>query len=205
VDKIRVFYNHPEFVLANAERVAEGLGKLPAELRTRAHIAFTAHSIRTSMAEQCDYERQLTETCRLVADALDEEAVADHWKLVYQSRSGRPSDPWLGPDILAHLAELGERGAEAVLVHPIGFLSDHMEVLYDLDEEAQARSRELGIVMVRSATVGKHPRFVRMLLELIQERIRGSNDRRAMGRFGPSPDVCPSDCCRAPSRPPARG
>lgn len=205
VDKVRVFFNHPDFVLANAERVIEALEKVPAERRALAKLAFTAHSIPSSMAQNCDYERQLSETCRLVAEAVGVEPGVDRWKLVYQSRSGRPADPWLAPDILAHLADLKDRGATDVVIHPIGFLSDHMEVLYDLDVEASLRCQELGLAMVRSATVGTHPRFVGMLRELILERITGSSERRAVGRFGASHDVCPLDCCPAPPRPPARG
>ena len=125
----------------------------------------------------------------------------DRWQLVYQSRSGRPTDPWLEPDILDHIATLHSRGALAVVVHPIGFLSDHVEVLFDLDEEARRKAEGLGMAFARSATVGTHPQFVGMLRELIQERITGSSDRRAIGRFEASHDVCAVDCCLPSARP----
>jgi protoporphyrin/coproporphyrin ferrochelatase len=195
VDKMRVFYNHPAFIAANADRVHQALDPFPAG----AHVAFTAHSIPRSMAANCDYEAQLTETCRLVAEAVG--VTPDRWQLVYQSRSGRPTDPWLEPDILDHIAALHSRGARAVVVHPIGFLSDHVEVLFDLDEEARRKAEGLGMAFARSATVGTHPLFVGMLRELIQERITGSSDRRAVGRFGASHDVCAVDCCLPSARP----
>jgi ferrochelatase len=201
VDKTRVFYNHPEFITANADRVREALAKIPAEDRGTVSIAFTAHSIPASMAANSSYEEQLQETCRLVAEELG----VDHsrWSLVYQSRSGRPGDLWLEPDILDHLREIREQGAREVIVHPIGFLSDHLEVLYDLDEEAQQLCEQIGLNMVRSGTVGTHRGFVRMLCELVCERLQGAQDdeRRALGRFGPSHDECPANCCLPPARP----
>jgi ferrochelatase len=202
VDKIRVFHNHPGFVAANADRVRDTLARIPAELRGGVQLAFTAHSIPVSMAGNCDYERQLFETCRLVAEAVGVEPGPDRWKLVYQSRSGRPADPWLEPDILAHLDDLKSKRMNDVLIHPIGFLSDHVEVLYDLDEEASRRSQELGLRMIRSATVGTHPRFVGMLRELIEERIGGTLERPAVGCFEAGHDSCPAECCLPPT--PAR-
>lgn len=197
--KMRVFYNHPDFVAANADRVSEALGKLPAELRDSARIAFTAHSIPTPMSDNCNYVLQLREACRLVAEALG--VPESRWDLVYQSRSGRPTDPWLEPDILDHLESLKEGGARAVVIHPIGFLSDHMEVMYDLDDEARGKADELGLSMIRSETVGTHPAFVSMLAELIVERLTNSPERRAVGKYGPSHDLCPLNCCLPPARP----
>jgi ferrochelatase len=202
VDKIRVFYNHPAFIAANADRVGEAVCELAAaDTHSTPHLAFTAHSIPLSMARNCDYERQLTETCRLVAEAMGVEP--QKWQLVYQSRSGRPEDPWLEPDILDHLRGLKDRGEHNVVIHPIGFLSDHIEVLYDLDEEARQLSNELGLNMVRSRTVGVHPQFISMLCELIYERTGAipESDRRAVGQYGPSHDVCPELCCPPPVRP----
>lgn len=199
VDKLRVFYNHPEFIAANAERIAEALASVPVERRSEVRIAYTAHSIPAVMAETSDYERQLEETCRLVSESL--QIGADRYALVYQSRSGRPQDPWLEPDILDHLQDLQHQGVHDVVIAPVGFLSDHMEVLYDLDHEARHKARELGLKMVRAGSVGTHPRFVAMLRELIEERLGRRTDRRAMGRFGPSHDVCPVGCCPAPQRP----
>jgi ferrochelatase len=201
VDKVRVFYNHPDFIAANADRVREALEAIAANGPSEPHLAFTAHSIPVSMARNCDYERQLTETCRLVAEAIGVEP--GRWRLVYQSRSGRPEDPWLEPDILDHLRGLKDGGVHDVVIHPIGFLSDHIEVLYDLDEEARQLSNELGLNMVRSRTVGVHPQFISMLGELIDERIGAipESDRRAIGQYGPIYDVCPELCCPPPVRP----
>jgi ferrochelatase len=201
VDKVRVFYNHPDFIAANFERVRDALDSIPVDRRASVQLAFTAHSISLSMARQCDYERQLSETCRLVAEAIGVEP--GRWQLVYQSRSGRPEDPWLEPDILVHLRDLSARRVRDVIIHPIGFLSDHMEVLFDLDEEARQLCDQIGLNMVRSRTVGVHPRFVAMLRELIQERLGAipESDRRAVGQYGPSHDVCPELCCLPPARP----
>ena len=201
VDKARVFFNHPDFLAANAERARAALESLPEPLRPHARFAFTAHSIPNAMAKNCHYEEQLQETCRLVAEELG--LTPERWRLVYQSRSGRPSDPWLEPDILDHVADLGRQGAKALVIVPVGFLSDHMEVLFDLDEEARQTCDALGIALARAETVGTHPRFVSMLAELIQERIERvpGPERRAIGRFPASHDVCPVDCCLPAARP----
>ncbi|WP_435015463.1 ferrochelatase [Tundrisphaera sp. TA3] len=199
VDKIRVFYNHPEWIAVNAERVAEAVSQIPPERRDAAHVVFTAHSIPESMAVGCNYAQQLEETCRLVAEASGVDA--GRWTLAYQSRSGRPTDPWLEPDILKHLADLKDQGVQDVVVQPVGFLSDHMEVLFDLDEEAKTTAGELGLNLVRAGTAGTHPRFVAMLRELIQERLQPGTERRAIGRFPANHDRCPANCCPAPARP----
>jgi ferrochelatase len=195
VDKVRVFYNHPDFILANAERVRDALDQFDPERRERVHLAFTAHSIPASMAGNCKYEHQLGEACRWIAEETG--VSRDRWELVYQSRSGRPSDPWLEPDILDHLKSLRQREIDGVVIHPVGFLSDHMEVLYDLDEEANLLCSAIGLEMVRSRTVGTHPRFVSMIGELIAERLETQSEpvRRALGPDGPSHDVCPEMCC----------
>ena len=202
VDKIRVFCDHADFVAASADRLREVLGQILEDRRDAARIAFTAHSIPNSMADTCDYVKQLTETCRLVAESL---GISDErWDLVYQSRSGRPQDPWLEPDIVDHLKELHGAGVTDVAVAPVGFLSDHMEVLFDLDEEAALACQEMELNMVRAGTVGSHPQFVQMLRKLIQERLAGA-PRECIGRFGPNHDVCPTDCCPGPPRRPAGG
>ena len=127
--------------------------------------------------------------------------------LVFQSRSGPPTQAWLGPDICEHLRALKGEGVADVVVAPVGFISDHMEVLYDLDTEARQVSGEVGINMIRAATVGTHPQFVRMIRELIIERLDPAAPRKALGTFGPSHDVCPVDCCLSgmtrPGLPPA--
>ena len=193
VDKLRVWYNHPDFIAASADCLRAGLEQLPAALRDSAQVAFTAHSIPATMAAGGDYEKQLTETCRLVCESAG--VPTDRWRLAYQSRSGRPQDPWLEPDINDHLVELAQSGQEGIVVMPIGFLSDHIEVLYDLDDEARQTARRQGIVMVRAATVGCHPRFVGMLRKLIVERLDQTTEREAVGRFPANHDVCPRDCC----------
>jgi len=189
IDKLRVFYNHPGFIGPVTENVKAALAKCPAS-----HIAFTAHSIPTVMADTSCYVQQLNEACRLVAEAVN---ITDY-KLVYQSRSGPPTQSWLGPDICDHLRTSGH---SRVVICPIGFISDHLEVLYDLAIEAAAVSAELGIHMVRAATVGTHPAFLRMIRDLILERIDTATPRLALGAFGPSHDVCPVDCCPGMRRP----
>lgn len=197
VDKIRVFHNHPGFVEALADRVKESLGMISQEGREAAHLIYTAHSIPTAMAQGCDYEKQLKETCRLVAEKLER----NQWSLVYQSRSGPASQPWLDPDILDCLREIKARsGSSDVVIAPIGFVSDHMEVLFDLDTQARELCAGLGLRMVRARTVGTHPRFITMIRELICERIDGNSGRLALGALGPRPDICPSDCCPMPRR-----
>jgi protoporphyrin/coproporphyrin ferrochelatase len=199
IDKLRAFFNHPGFIEPMIERVRAALEQLPPPRAPVAHLLFTAHSIPLAMAQHCRYEEQFREASRLVADGLGH----TNWRLVYQSRSGPPSQPWLGPDIGEALAEIAAAGgARDVVAVPIGFISDHMEVLFDLDEEAQQRSKELGLNLVRAGTVGTHPRFVRMIRELVEERMSEQPVRLALGDVGPSHDVCPVDCCLyTPQRP----
>jgi ferrochelatase len=197
VDKLRVFYNHPSFIAACTERVQEALDRLPLDERGGARLVFTAHSIPMGMAASCDYQKQLEEACRLVAGSLD---IAGY-RLAYQSRSGTPSQPWLEPDVLDCLRQLRGEGTGTVVISPIGFVSDHMEVLYDLDTEARDLALELGMRMERAETVGSHPKFISMIRELILERIDGSLPKRAIGRFGPYHDVCPETCCLPGTRP----
>ncbi len=194
IDKIRVFFNHPGFIQPMVENVAEALGKLDASARD-VHVFFTAHSIPTASANTSRYRQQIEEAARIVAESL----AIRHWSVAWQSRSGPPTQPWLDPDIGDVL-----RATEAkqVVLAPIGFISDHMEVLFDLDEEARGICEERGISMVRAATVGVHPRFVEMIRELIVERVDESAERPALGILGPNHDVCPVNCCPAPVRPP---
>jgi ferrochelatase len=200
IDKLRVFYNHPGFIAAAKERAREALAEIPAERREAAHLLYTAHSIPLSMAQNCRYVEQLEEACRLVSQQLGRRGEND--QLVYQSRSGPPTQPWLGPDIIDYLHQLanGARIRDVVVV-PIGFISDHMEVLYDLDTEARRLCSQLGLHMIRAATVGTHPEFVRMIRDLILERIEENASRKALGRLGPEPDVCKAGCCLPPGGP----
>jgi ferrochelatase len=197
VDKIRPFFNHPGFVEALVDRVRDALDDLPPEQREQAHLAFTAHSIPVSMAAACDYEEQLRETSRLVVERLERPLP---WELVWQSRSGPTQVPWLEPDIGDHLADLAGKGVDTVVIVPVGFVSDHMEVVHDLDTEATARAGELGMQVRRAGTVGTHPRFVAALAELVRERLEGATPV-AMGRLPGRPHVCPPDCCPPPRRP----
>lgn len=201
--KIRKFFNHPGFVEPFAENVKESLNQLANP--TQAKILFTAHSIPDSMADNCRYEVQLRESCKLVAEQLGH----SNFELVFQSRSGPPTQPWLEPDVCDRIKELhSESESLELVIAPIGFVSDHMEVLFDLDTEAVDLCQELGIPMQRAATVGTHPRFVQMVRELIEERQSDNVERLCLGSMGPNHDVCPKDCClsgRPAGRPGASG
>jgi ferrochelatase len=197
VDKLRVFFNHPAFVDATIDRLQDALQAIPAEVRQNVQIIYTAHSIPMSMANTSDYVAQLEEVAKLVSAAL---AQTKH-VLVYQSRSGVPGQPWLEPDILDYLRRVkAENLASAVVLAPISFLSDHMEVLYDLDIEACQLCDSLGLPMVRAKTVGVHPKFIGMIRELILERTTPGSERRALGTMGPRADICAENCCPAPQR-----
>ena len=187
--RTRVFYNHPGWIEANADHVGDAFAQVPAG--RDAHIAFTAHSIPVAMARACRYEDQLLESARLVAEAVGAADTA----LVYQSRSGPPQVPWLEPDILDHLREIAARGVTDVVIAPIGFVSDHLEVLFDLDVEARDLAAELGLNLVRASSASTHPAFVGMIRELVQERLGLAGGRPAVGRYAASHDVCPVDCC----------
>lgn len=202
VDKLRVFYNHPGFIQPMVERVRTALLQLPNGVRAKAQVLYTAHSIPMSMAQSSNYVKQLNEACRLVSEELGRSGD----RLVFQSRSGPPTQPWLEPDVLDALKQIKQDATSSgVVLAPIGFISDHMEVLYDLDTEAKQLCEELQLPMVRAGTVGAHPQFVAMIRELVAERISDNPVRIALGPLGPSHDVCPEDCCPAPPRPPASG
>ncbi len=178
ITKLPPFWNHPGFVGAVTERVREALEKLPG-----ADVVYTAHSIPVSMAESSPYEQQLRDVCAVVNGTLGlPEPV-----LVFQSRSGPPSQPWLEPDVSAYIRGCGSK---KLIVVPVGFLSDHMEVMFDLDTEAAEAAQECGIEFVRAGTVGTHPLFVSCIRELVE----------AAQISGPS-RICPPDCCKPASRP----
>ncbi|MBB3209942.1 ferrochelatase [Rhodopirellula rubra] len=200
VEKVRMGFNHPGFVAAMADNIqtaAKSIDVSPGETK----VLFTAHSIPMGMADNCDYEKQLRESSRLVAEACG----ATDWDLVYQSRSGPPSQPWLEPDVLDAIARLDdEQKLSSLIVLPIGFVSDHMEVLFDLDEEAAALCQERNIKMARAASAGTHPEFVSMIRGLVSERLGLTDEKPAIGDLGPWHDVCPQDCCTyTPRRPPS--
>lgn len=201
VEKLRSPFNHPGFIEAVADNVHRTISQLEPSRRPSARLIFTAHSIPVAMARGSAYVAQLNESCRLVSEALG----GLPWELVYQSRSGPPRQPWLEPDICDRLRQLADQpDRPTAVVVPIGFVSDHMEVVYDLDTETRAVCEELGIAMVRAPTVGTHPRFVAMIRELVQERLAGTQPRAVVGTMPPWPDQCPPDCCPS-GRPPQVG
>jgi protoporphyrin/coproporphyrin ferrochelatase len=157
------WHEHPGFIEANADRVRTAFERLPADKRARARLVFTAHSIPVPMAQQFPYEAQLRASAALIAAA----AGRQDWALVYQSRSGRPGDPWLEPDVCDYLKSERANGLDAVVLCPVGFLCDHVEVLYDLDVEAAEVCRESGIDMARAESVNAHPRFIDALAEAV--------------------------------------
>jgi len=179
VEKVRAFYNHPLFIEANVDHIRAAWRQI--DNPASAQLVFTAHSIPESMPGRSDYVVQLAETGGRIGQALD----IENWQLVYQSRSGSPSQPWLGPDVCDHLRSLREAGVTEAVVAPIGFVSDHMEVVYDLDVEARKVADEIGMKMVRAKTAGTHPAFVKMIRELIVERVEGLVP----------PAVCAAGCC----------
>ncbi len=206
--KLRLFYNHPGFLTPIAENVNAALERHRDPTRhdrafdgdpSRHRLLFTAHSIPTAMAAGCEYEAQLraaaTEVVRLVDSPL-----AARWEIAFQSRSGPPQVPWLEPDVGDRIEELAGQGVEAVTVMPLGFISDHMEVLYDLDTLAAARAAEAGVGFERAATVGVDPRFVAMVRALIEERTKGATPV-SIGSQPPWPNDCPVGHCPAPVRP----
>jgi protoporphyrin/coproporphyrin ferrochelatase len=200
IDKIRHYHDHPGYVRPFADGVRAGLKELAGASPVR--LVFTAHSIPSTMERSSGpgggrYSAQLRETATLVAN---EGAPEVDWDLVWQSRSGPPQVPWLEPDINDHLRALAEAGVRGVVVSPIGFSSDHLEVVWDLDTEAAETAREVGLWYVRAATPGTDPRFISMVRDLIRERLDPAAPRARLGEL-PVWDVCPVGCCPAPSRP----
>jgi protoporphyrin/coproporphyrin ferrochelatase len=228
IDKVRRFFNHPGFIEPFADNARAALATLPAEVREHAHLVFTAHSIPVAMADSSGpaqsegrsdgrraggrgwYVAELTEAARLIAERVGD---GSHpWSLAYQSRSGRPTQPWLEPDVQDHLGELANSGTSAVVVIPVGFVSDHMEVRHDLDVEAAQVAGLLGLAFARAATPGAHPRFASMITELVRERLalpEGATPDcpvpdhvmpvdaapAALGGMGVPSQTCPADCC----------
>jgi ferrochelatase len=207
VDKIRGYYNHAGFIEPMAENVSVALNQFARESRHPAEfepveLVYTAHSIPVSMANTSKYVAQLEQAAQLVSQRIGREKP----RLVFQSRSGPPSQPWIEPDICDYLRGLAAAGPpRGVVVVPIGFLSDHIEVLFDLDIQASEVARQAGVKMVRAATVGVHPRFIEMIRELIVERVDGLQGRPALGSLGAEPDYCPANCCPRPQRPAMTG
>ncbi len=185
------WFDHPLFIDANAKRVRAAVDRLPADLRSAARLVFTAHSIPTRMAESSRYQEQLKESGRLVA----EKAGFKDWTLVFQSRSGRPGDPWLEPDVCDYLRSAHAAGLKAAVLSPIGFVCDHIEVLYDLDHEAGALCREIGLPLARAETVNDDPMFLDMMADVVLRTIH----RYDAGR--PLPLVTPASPAASGDRP----
>jgi ferrochelatase len=203
VDKIRHYFNHPGFLEPQIDAVREALSAVPETRRASTALVFTAHSIPVSMDASSGpegglYSRQLREASRIIAETV---APSARWDLVWQSRSGPPSVPWLEPDVNDHLEALARDGLTDVVVVPVGFVSDHLEVVWDLDNEARETAARLGLGFQRVATPGGDPRFTAMLADLVQERLDPSGPKGACGVMPPSHDTCPVGCCPAPVRP----
>jgi protoporphyrin/coproporphyrin ferrochelatase len=232
IDKIRPYFNHPGFIEPFADATRTALASLPPGVRGAARLVFTAHSVPDAMAAISGspsagttrpgqpggrYAAELSEAARLVTGKV----FADHaqraeggayraegegapsFDLVYQSRSGPPRVPWLGPDISDHLAELAKEGVPAAVIVPVGFTSDHMEVVHDLDVEAAGAAARLGLALARAAAPMPDQRFAAMVTDLVLERV-GRAAPAALGAFGPAAGDCPADCCQhIPGRGPA--
>ncbi|MGH9115521.1 MAG: ferrochelatase [Acidimicrobiales bacterium] len=191
--KLRPFFNHPGFV----EPLADGVRAALQDVGPSAPVWMTAHSIPVAMAGACDYERQLRETGRLVAGRAG--VAPGRWSLMFQSRSGPPGQRWLGPDIHDALAGLGHN-TPAVVVAPIGFVSDHMEVAFDLDRALASAAGARGVRLVRTPTAGTDPRFAAMVGDLIDEASTPGAPRAALGTLGPASFPCDAGCCPSARR-----
>jgi ferrochelatase len=205
LDKLRHYFNHPGFVAAFSDTVSTALDELPAGSRGEARLVFVTHSIPAGMASSAGpageaYVRQHLAVAGLLAGELDRRCDARHdWDLAFCSRSGPPQTPWLEPDVNDHLESLADVGVKSVVVVPIGFVSDHMEVVHDLDTEAAATAHRLGMAFARAATPGTHPAFVAAVRDLLVERAAVESgrpvERRALGDLGAAWDVCAATCC----------
>ena len=167
VDYIDEWHAHPLFLAAVGEQVTAALGQVPAERRAAAQLVFSAHSVPTAMAAASPYVAQIAESAQLVAEQVGH----TRWSVAYQSRSGSPREPWLEPDINQVVAEAAAAGCRDLVVVPIGFVCDHVEVLYDLDIEARQIATRAGVNFVRAATVGDHPAFIQALAERVRQRV----------------------------------
>ncbi len=205
--KLRTYFDHPGFIEPFIDAAVTALEGLPQSMQREAPLVFTTHSIPLSQAETSGpvggaYVAQHRAAAALVsAGVAQRTGVPDRaWDLVYQSRSGSPSQPWLEPDVGDHIELLAASGVEGAVIVPVGFVSDHVEVLWDLDEEAAARAHRLGLVLSRAATPGIEARFVSMVRELVEERTIGA-PRRALSTLGPTWDTCAKGCCLNPRGP----
>lgn len=204
LDKIRAYFDHPGFVEPFAAAAIAAFDELDEKVRDRAELVFVTHSVPVFYSETSEYVPQHEAVARLVAGRVAEHFGREDqpWQLVYCSRSGPPTQPWLEPDIGDHLRARAADGAEAAVLVPIGFVSDHMEVIYDLDTQAAEVAAEVGFPMARAATPGTAPGFVALVRDLLTERAaveRGERVERAgLSGRGPMPDVCAAGCCPNP-------
>lgn len=200
IDKLRVFFNHPGFIDPLVDGVVDAVSGRDA---SRTHVFFTAHSIPSSSAASCDYEKQISNAAGLVAERVAPVVTMPDWSVVWQSRSGPPSMPWLEPDICDAISDLNPDDFDHVVVVPIGFISDHMEVLQDLDTDAAAAASTAGFGFTRTPTSSSDRRFVDMIVGLVSERLSGAVPV-ALGDLGLVPTQCSATCCPAPQRPARR-
>jgi ferrochelatase len=206
IDRLGPYFNHAGFVGPFVDSTLAALDQLPEPTRAGARLVFTTHSLPDVLAATSGtagdaYVRQHREVAGLVASSVSDRTGRNYrWDLVYQSRSGPPSQPWLEPDVGDHLAALHSQGVPAAVLVPIGFVSDHMEVVWDLDTQARARADALGLPVTRAATPGTDPRFVSMVVELLAERVEGVpvSARPRLGSLGASPNRCQARCCPNP-------
>ena len=209
IDKIRPYFNHPGFIEPFAAHTEAARQALPADVRDDARLVFTAHSVPLAMAAASGsvsagtavatvtggrYATELTEASRLISERTRGACLP--YDLVYQSRSGPPGQPWLEPDVCDHISSLAKGGVPAVIAVPVGFVSDHMEVRYDLDVAAAGVAASLGVPFARAKAPGESARFASMVCELVAERVSGA-PRLALGDLGPAMADCPADCCRS--------
>lgn len=206
--KLRQYFDHPLLVESFADAIRAALQQIPADRRDGARLVFTAHSVPISADAAAGppadgghlYSRQVVEAARLCAAATG----VDEYDVVWQSRSGPPQVPWLEPDIVDHLEALSAKGVEAAVVCPVGFVSDHLEVIWDLDNEAADKAAELGMSFARAATPGADPRFARLVADLVQEQLAGARPLRlgVVPGYGCTLDgaPCASGCCEPPRR-----
>ncbi len=202
IDKAPLYWNHPGFLTAVIERTLDAMAGL-GTASTGARLVFTAHSIPTAWTSTAPYLDQLRAAAAYVAAEVDANlgriSAGQEWDLVFQSRSGPPQVPWLEPDVNDHLRSLHASDVIAVCLVPLGFVSDHMEVVFDLDTQAAETARELGLTMARAATAGTHPAFVRALADQVRSALGGPETPVAIGEAWPQ--ICPAGCCDVPQRP----
>jgi ferrochelatase len=192
IEKIKPFYNHPDFIATNVDNLLMALSSISEARRAAAEIVFTAHSIPMTMANACLYESQLKETAKLV---MQESGLNNNWCLAYQSRSGPLSQPWLEPDINLCIKEIAQNNGQDVLIAPIGFVSDHMEILFDLDTEAKQLCQALNIGYSRAKTAGTHPRFISMIKKLVESKIENISIPPIAQDNRPNGLLCQPGCC----------